>query len=260
MQEVAHQLVPQMNGLQEEHEAQRAAIEQQILSSLQGNESSKSKGSTGGHLSDQATITRLRSDIRGNTRCVDCDAMNPDWASLNLGVLVCIECSGIHRNLGTHVSKVRSLRLDTWTDTQLGVMRHVGNSLANRLWEAHLDTARRPGPASSRGKKEVFIREKYVYRTWLRRQGPEVRDVRAEAARAIREGDTEALMEVILHQAAEVTSAFPWGDRDLADLLLREENLWVSQLLAWHRSEASEDAETEQILIHQPGTDESILL
>merc|ERR1719464_7566 len=56
-------------GSAEDRDEWVQAIEQQILSSLQGNESSKSKGSTGGHLSDQATITRLRSDIRGNTRC-----------------------------------------------------------------------------------------------------------------------------------------------------------------------------------------------
>lgn len=39
---------------------------------------------------------------------------DPEWASLNLGVLMCIECSGIHRNLGSHISKVRSLGLDDW--------------------------------------------------------------------------------------------------------------------------------------------------
>ena len=211
------------------------------------------------------SVEQMISNVPGNDTCADCGHPVAEWASLNLGIVICIQCSGIHRNLGTHVSKVRSLRLDTWTDTQLGVMRHVGNSLANRLWEAHLDTARRPGPGSSRGQKEAFIREKYVYRTWLRRQRPGVRaaNVRAEAVRAIREADTEALMEVILHQAGEVTSAFPWGDRDLADILLREENLWVSQLLAWHQSGLSGEAsqtDAAEILIHQPGKDESILL
>ena len=40
--------------------------------------------------------------------------LDPDWASVNFGVLVCIECSGIHRNLGTHLSRIRSLELDDW--------------------------------------------------------------------------------------------------------------------------------------------------
>ena len=49
------------------------------------------------------------SEIPGNDTCVDCGAPGPTWASLNLGCLMCIECSGIHRNLGTHISRVRSL-------------------------------------------------------------------------------------------------------------------------------------------------------
>uniref|UniRef100_A0A8C1T5A1 Arf-GAP domain-containing protein n=1 Tax=Cyprinus carpio TaxID=7962 RepID=A0A8C1T5A1_CYPCA len=67
-------------------------------------------------LSSQSEAMALQSvrNMRGNTRCVDCEAQNPDWASLNLGALICIECSGIHRNLGTHLSRVRSLDLDEW--------------------------------------------------------------------------------------------------------------------------------------------------
>lgn len=44
--------------------------------------------------------------VDGNTICADCGAAEPDWASLNLGALLCIECSGVHRNLGVHISKV----------------------------------------------------------------------------------------------------------------------------------------------------------
>lgn len=50
-------------------------------------------------------FTTLRG-IPGNDECAECNAPDPDWASLNLGVLMCIECSGVHRNLGVHISKV----------------------------------------------------------------------------------------------------------------------------------------------------------
>lgn len=54
-----------------------------------------------------AVVRRLR-EVPGNDLCADCGAPNPDWASLNLGVLICKTCSGTHRHLGTHISKVRS--------------------------------------------------------------------------------------------------------------------------------------------------------
>nr|XP_006009547.1 PREDICTED: arf-GAP with coiled-coil, ANK repeat and PH domain-containing protein 1 [Latimeria chalumnae] len=52
--------------------------------------------------------------IPGNAQCCDCNEPTPDWASINLGITLCIECSGIHRSLGVHFSKVRSLTLDSW--------------------------------------------------------------------------------------------------------------------------------------------------
>lgn len=70
-----------------------------------------------------------------NSTCADCSNSNPDWASINLGILLCIECSGIHRGLGTHVSKVRSLVLDTssWTEQLVGVMLAIGNKNSNKV-------------------------------------------------------------------------------------------------------------------------------
>lgn len=75
---------------------------------------------------------------------------DPDWASLNLGALICIECSGIHRNLGTHLSRVRSLDLDDWPVELSMVMTAIGNAMANSVWEGALEGYSKPGTDCTR--------------------------------------------------------------------------------------------------------------
>jgi hypothetical protein len=58
---------------------------------------------------------------------------DPRWASWNLGVFVCIRCSGIHRGMGTHISRVKSVDLDAWTDEQLQSVLRWGNGRANKF-------------------------------------------------------------------------------------------------------------------------------
>jgi len=78
--------------------------------------------------------------VPGNAVCADCGAVEPDWASLNLGILLCIECSGVHRNLGVQISKVRSLTLDVrvWEPSVISYFQSVGNAYANSIWEEGL--------------------------------------------------------------------------------------------------------------------------
>ncbi|KAL6471924.1 hypothetical protein MHYP_G00205740 [Metynnis hypsauchen] len=106
----------------------------------------------------------------GNHRCCDCGEAEPRWASVNLGITVCIECSGIHRSLGVHLSKVRSLTLDSWDPEQLKLLCVLGNDVINSVYECSpSDGLEKPDPQSSRQVKEVWIRKKYVERSFVKK-------------------------------------------------------------------------------------------
>ncbi|KPM37487.1 hypothetical protein AK830_g9081 [Neonectria ditissima] len=109
-----------------------------------------------------ATIKNLLK-LESNKVCADCKRnKHPRWASWNLGVFICIRCSGIHRGMGTHISRVKSVDLDSWTDEQLQSILSWGNARANKYWEAKLAA----GHAPSEGKIENFIRTKYELKRW----------------------------------------------------------------------------------------------
>ncbi|KAH3913804.1 hypothetical protein HBI56_057650 [Parastagonospora nodorum] len=111
---------------------------------------------------NRATLKNLVK-LEGNKTCSDCKRnKHPRWASWNLGVFICIRCSGIHRGMGTHISKVKSVDLDTWTDEQLQSVLKWGNARANKYWEAKLA----PGHVPSEAKIENFIRTKYESKRW----------------------------------------------------------------------------------------------
>ncbi|KAG7514939.1 arf-GAP with coiled-coil, ANK repeat and PH domain-containing protein 2 isoform X3 [Solea senegalensis] len=113
--------------------------------------------------------------IPGNTCCCDCGQPDPRWASINLGITLCIQCSGIHRSLGVHFSKVRSLTLDTWEPELLKLMCELGNGVINQIYEARREElgARKPQPADPRHEMEAYIKAKYVDRRFVRRPSDE---------------------------------------------------------------------------------------
>ncbi|XP_048843966.1 LOW QUALITY PROTEIN: stromal membrane-associated protein 1-like [Brienomyrus brachyistius] len=106
----------------------------------------------------QAILSKMLRE-EDNKYCADCEAKGPRWASWNLGVFICIRCAGIHRNLGVHISRVKSVNLDQWTPEQIQSVQDMGNSKARRLYEATLpESFRRPQTDQA---VEFFIRDKY---------------------------------------------------------------------------------------------------
>ncbi|KAM7471038.1 hypothetical protein LguiA_009221 [Lonicera macranthoides] len=101
-----------------------------------------------------------------NRECADCHSKAPRWASVNLGIFICMQCSGIHRSLGVHISKVRSTTLDTWLPEQVTFMQAMGNEKSNSYWEAELP------PNFDRGSIEQFIRAKYEEKKWVSQTMP----------------------------------------------------------------------------------------
>ncbi|KZF24767.1 ArfGap-domain-containing protein [Xylona heveae TC161] len=81
---------------------------------------------------NERTLQDLIKNVPGNDRCADCQARNPGWASWSLGIFLCMRCAGLHRKLGTHVSKVKSLSMDTWSIDQVENMKRTGNVTSNR--------------------------------------------------------------------------------------------------------------------------------
>ncbi|XP_029394911.1 arf-GAP with GTPase, ANK repeat and PH domain-containing protein 1 isoform X6 [Mus pahari] len=218
----------------EERDAWVQAIESQILASLQSCESSKNKS----RLTSQSEAMALQSirNMRGNSHCVDCDTQNPNWASLNLGALMCIECSGIHRNLGTHLSRVRSLDLDDWPMELIKVMSSIGNELANSVWEEGSQGRTKPSLDSTREEKERWIRAKYEQKLFLAPLPCTEFSLGQQLLRATAEEDLRTVILLLAHGSRdEVNETCGEGDgRTALHLACRKGNVVLAQLLIWY--------------------------
>ncbi|CAO3614031.1 unnamed protein product [Cunninghamella echinulata] len=162
--------------------------------------------------SNNGVVDIIRSNP-SNHFCADCNEKNPDWCSLNLGIFLCIECSGIHRSMGTHVSKVRSLTLDnsSYSPDILALLQSIGNEKSNKIWEATLasDNITKISPLDRREKKLQYIQEKYVVRSFIEPPitSDEKSDINLCLFKAIHDDDIPAALRAIV-LGANVNSCY----------------------------------------------------
>jgi small GTP-binding protein len=136
-------------------------------------------------------------------RCADCQNDYADWASINLGIVICIQCSGVHRSLGVQHSKVRSITLDDWDSFLIDMMKAIGNIKSNAVWEANPDNTKFPRPSATalRDEKERFIRAKYINKQFMKKETKSVQELKEEAVQVVKKGASglARLVDLVAH-------------------------------------------------------------
>ncbi|CAG8447502.1 11003_t:CDS:10 [Ambispora gerdemannii] len=171
-------------------------------------------------------------ELPGNDICVDCKSPGPQWASTNFGTLLCIECSGIHRSLGVHVSKVRSLTLDKWEPEAIEVMLKLGNEKVNQIYEAQM--LNDFDSELNRADWDKFIISKYAKKEFISQKDINVLSIHQAFWDAMNETDlVEALRYLSLGADVDYKNQEKNFTTALHQAILRSDDVAVEFLLQW---------------------------
>uniref|UniRef100_A0A8C2CXB4 ArfGAP with GTPase domain, ankyrin repeat and PH domain 2 n=1 Tax=Cyprinus carpio TaxID=7962 RepID=A0A8C2CXB4_CYPCA len=248
---------------QEDRDAWVQAIESQILASLQ---SCESRNKARRNSQSEAVALQAIRNAKGNDLCVDCGApSNLNNKDLNLGALICIECSGIHRNLGTHLSRVRSLDLDDWPSELTKVLAAIGNHMANSIWETCTQGCQKLTPEATREQRESWIRAKYEQRAFVSPLPAHCSEdtMSTWLLKAVIDRDLPTLLLLLAHSTKEVINIPPEGAAQQHHSALHAScqlgDVVMTQLLVWYGSDVkSKDPQgrTALTLARQAGSKE----
>ncbi|XP_059501954.1 arf-GAP with SH3 domain, ANK repeat and PH domain-containing protein 1-like isoform X4 [Stegostoma tigrinum] len=145
----------------------------------------------------------------GNDVCCDCGAPDPTWLSTNLGILTCIECSGIHREMGVHISRIQSLELDKLGTSELLLAKNVGNNSFNEILEANLpQPSPKPIPHSDMTARKEYIHAKYVDHKFAKRLCTSSLAKMNELLESVKSRDLLALIQVYA-EGVELMESLP---------------------------------------------------
>lgn len=213
---------------------------------------------SGMHVQGYDHVSKLLRCIPGNDTCAECGAPEPDWASLNLGILICIECSGVHRNLGVHISKVRSLKLDVkvWEPIIMELFQALGNSYCNSVWEEALLLQNmrivgsngnaffisKPSAREAFSVKEKFIQSKYVEKLMISKEANQTDSplVNALTWEVVKSSSIQALYRLLVVSDANPNFIYD-GDSSFTAAL---ENTQCDLTIFQNTINSSEDTDT----------------
>lgn len=150
----------------------------------------------------QRPYEQLRALSEANRFCADCNQKDPEWSAVNLGALLCEECAGVHRGLGVHISRVKSLVLDKWEPELLMLMKSIGNAMANSIWEFNASPALKPNESSDRETRERYIKAKYELRRFTHRPEISTQKLQEQLLEAVLESDVVRVYHLLAQGAS----------------------------------------------------------